>query len=204
MHGWHGCACAPAVHGWHRCACTPALHPRRSPSSGSGSPHMSIARPTLTPQPYFPCLHLSIWPRAPLQVHATLAALGAPSRLHQGLNAHQAKHVAAARYDATGGLPADVRAISLYLSPDRCAPAFCCTCCPAGACTFLLHVSLGRCTPVPLCTCQSSTCAFFSAVPSPFPFLNCTHIQSPAGPSPHSVPCRALRDGCGAHACTLP
>uniref|UniRef100_A0A7S3QYI0 Uncharacterized protein n=1 Tax=Dunaliella tertiolecta TaxID=3047 RepID=A0A7S3QYI0_DUNTE len=53
------------------------------------------------------------------RVQATLAALGAPARLHQGLNVEQAKHVAQARYDASGGLPPDVRVISLYLSPNR-------------------------------------------------------------------------------------
>lgn len=53
------------------------------------------------------------------QIVASLSALGVPTRLHQGLDARKAKLVALTKGDATGGLPPDLLAISLYLSPDR-------------------------------------------------------------------------------------
>ncbi len=55
----------------------------------------------------------------PPQVKASLCALGTPSRLYCGLGPDVGAVVAANLGDATGGLPPDLRALMVYISPDR-------------------------------------------------------------------------------------
>ncbi|GFH19945.1 hypothetical protein HaLaN_16982, partial [Haematococcus lacustris] len=52
-------------------------------------------------------------------VKASLAALGSASRLQTGLGPAAGEIIHANLGDATGGLPDDLRALALYISPDR-------------------------------------------------------------------------------------